>query len=65
MSQEISQTLGGSFKSKFMYQSLLKAILLHLSYLMWFSAGQEVFCGGMCMPQAAHDSETVMVDRIA
>ena len=34
LSQEISQTLGGSFESKFIYQSLLKAILLHLSYLM-------------------------------
>ena len=29
-----SQTLGGSFESKLIYRSLLKATLLHLSYLM-------------------------------
>ena len=65
MSQEISQTLGGSFESKFIYRSLLKVILLHLSYLMRFSAGQEAIYGGMWMPQAACHSATVMVDRIA
>ena len=31
VSQEISQTLGGSFESKFIYWSLLKEILLHLN----------------------------------
>ena len=34
VSQGISQTLGGSFESKCIYPSLLKAILLHLSHLM-------------------------------
>ena len=34
VSQEISQTLGGSFESKFVYGSLLKVTLLHMSYLM-------------------------------
>ena len=59
------KTLGGSFESKFIYPSLLKAILPHLSYLMRFSAGQGVFYGGMWTPQAARHSATVMVDRIA
>ena len=65
MSQGISQTLGGSFESKCIYPSLLKAILLHLSYLMCVIAGQEVFYEGMLLPQAARHSATVMVDRIA
>ena len=65
MSQEISQTLGGSFESNFIYRSLLKAILLHLSYLMRFSTRQEMFYGGMWMLKAARHSATAMVDRIA
>ena len=36
MSQEISQILGGSLETKFLYWSLLKVILLHLNYQIRF-----------------------------
>ena len=38
VSQEISQTLGGSFDSKCIYRTLLDAILVNLRYLMFLNA---------------------------
>ena len=51
---------GGKFEMKFLYQSLLKVILLHLSYLMWFSVGQKVFYKGKWMPQAVFVGHAIL-----
>ena len=65
MSQELSQALGGSFESNFYIPVITEGDPAPAELLDLFSAGQEVFYGGICMPQAARHSVTVMVDRIA
>ena len=64
VSQEMSQTLGGSFESKFIYRSLLKAILLHLSLDLIQCRTRSVLLRYVDAT-SSNCSATVMVDSIA